>query len=164
MHIAYQFPVDWIPQQCSKLTHLLLHQNLPVDFYHQFAFSYNSIQPLTIPATHDARTHKLLIPKYAICKVCILHIHVECICIAYCIFKNECILHCICIYACQKDCIYAIFAYAYAYMHTNHTPRDETFDLHFPRGSQSDGSIKIVACPSYSLRPKPERTDPQNLQ
>ena len=102
MHIAYQFPIDWIPQQCSKLTHLLLHQNLPVDFYHQFAFSYNSIQPLTIPATHDARTHKLLIPKYAICKVCILHIHVECICIAYCIFKNECILHCICIYAYQS--------------------------------------------------------------
>ena len=119
MHILYQFPVDWIPQQCSKLTHLLLHQNLPVDFYHQFAFSYNSIQPLTIPATHDARTHKLLIPKYAICKLCILRINVECICIAYCIFKNECILHCIGIYACQKDCIYAIFAYAY--MHTNHS-------------------------------------------
>ena len=36
MHIAHQFPINWIPQPCSKSTHLLLHQNLPVDFYHQW--------------------------------------------------------------------------------------------------------------------------------
>src|SRR6185437_8719708 len=85
--------------------------------------------------------------QYAKFAYCILHIHVECICIAYCIFKNECILHCICIYACQKDCIYAIFAYAYAYMHTIHNTTNISSLL--PLNIQR---------PSVSTRPAEENT------